>query len=72
MAGCCYKFLNVPLTEEEMQALREIARKEGRSMGKQFRMYGVDRLAADALKLGVAIPSGAESPHDPAPTAVIP
>jgi hypothetical protein len=71
MAGCSYKFLNVPLTEEEMQALREVARKEGRSMGKQFRMYGVDRLAADALKLGVTLPSGAGPSHDQAPTAVV-
>lgn len=62
MAGSSYKFLNVPLTEEEMNALREISQKEGRSMGKQFRRYGVDRLVADARRLGVALPFGEDTP----------
>ncbi|HSI62410.1 MAG TPA: hypothetical protein VLE43_04805 [Candidatus Saccharimonadia bacterium] len=69
MAAGSYKFLNVPLTEEEMNALREVSQKEGRSMGRQFRMYGVEHLAADARRLGVPIPSSADMPHDGTPAA---
>lgn len=68
MAGG-YKFLNVPLTEEEMQALREVAQKEGRAMGRQFRRYGLGHLMADALRLGVPFPSSADTPHEAAPAA---
>jgi hypothetical protein len=69
MAGCCYKFLNVPLTEEEMNLLREVSQKEGRSMGRQFRRYGVGHLMADALRLGVPLPSPADMPQDATPAA---